>query len=310
MVAPADPHAPFQEYANPKSLVSAAWLSARLGTKGLVVIECDEDSVLYDIGHLPSAIRLNFNDDLTDSLTRDIIDGEQFAELMSTKGISRDDTIVLYGDKANWWAAYAYWVFKLFGHEDVRLLDGGRDAWMTEERDTSYMVPERPETEYSVTTRNDEQFRIFVSELKDIVEAGSKKHVIVDSRAEAEYNGITRSQTPTENEGVENRYSTAVSSAIDPHAHAARRHGHIPGAVNITWTSAVRPNMCFRSMDELKDAYSEIVEAHDIILYSHLGAQSALTWFVLTELLGATSVRHYDGSWAEWGNMVRMPVER
>ncbi|QNE89042.1 sulfurtransferase [Corynebacterium incognita] len=306
MAAPADPHQPFQDYAHPETLVSAPWLSARLGTKGLVVIECDEDSVLYDIGHLPSAIRLDFNKDLTDPVTRDIIDGEAFAALMSDKGIERDDTVVLYGDKANWWAAYAYWVFKLFGHEDVRLLDGGRDAWMTEERDTSFMVPERLTTDYPVVERNDNALRIFVAELKDRAD----DLAIVDTRAKGEYNGIVATDGLPDGEGVENRYSTSVSAAIDPHAHATMRHGHIPGAVNLPWDAAVFPNSCFRAMADLEELYAELDRGTETVLYSHLGAQSALVWFILTNLIGMDNVRHYDGSWAEWGNMVRMPIER
>lgn len=306
MAAPADPHQPFQDYAHPETLVSAPWLSARLGTKGLVVIECDEDSVLYDIGHLPSAIRLDFNKDLTDPVTRDIIDGAAFATLMSNKGIERDDTVVLYGDKANWWAAYAYWVFKLFGHEDVRLLDGGRDAWMTEERDTSFMVPERPATDYPVVERDDDALRIFVAELKD----RTGDLTVVDTRAKGEYNGIVATDGLPGGEGVENRYSTSVSTAIDPHAHATMRHGHIPGAINLPWDAATFPNSCFRAMADLEDLYSDLDRGEETVLYSHLGAQSALVWFILTNLLGMDKVRHYDGSWAEWGNMVRMPIER
>ena len=281
-----DPHAPFQDYADPSRVVSAPWLSARLGLKGLRVIEVDEDSLLYDIGHLPTAARINFHTELLDQVTRDVISAEAFAQLMRAKGIKRDDTIILYGDKNNWWAAYALWVFELFGHPDVRLLDGGRDAWMTEERDTSYMVPEHPESDYPLSPRNDDAYRAFVTRLDNLT--------LVDTRSPEEFRGAATEE------------STAGDSAYG----TTIRHGHIPGAINLQWNVSVHANGTFRSRTELDQAFAELNPQAPTALYSHLGAQSAHMWFVTKFLLGFDDVRNYDGSWAEWGNMVRMPIEK
>ena len=282
-----DPNPPFQEYAHPERLVSAPWLSARLGVKGLRVIEVDEDSLLYDIGHIPTATRINFQKELMDPTTRDLIDEQGFTELMRDKGIEREDTVVFYGDKSNWWAAFALWVFELYGHPDVRILDGGRDAWMSEERDTSFMVPDFPVSSYPEVTRDDTA-RIFVEELR-----GASAN-LVDTRSPEEYGGEA---ARTSGNG-ESPYGTTMT------------HGHIPGASNLEWDRAVYPNGCFRAHNELEINYGELEPATETVLYSHVGAQAAHTWFVLKYLLGFSSARVYDGSWAEWGNMVRMPVER
>lgn len=281
-----DPHAPFQDYANPSRVVSAPWLSARLGVNGLRVIEVDEDTLLYDIGHLPTATRINFHKELLNQLTRDVIDAEGFAALMQAKGIKRDDTVVLYGDKNNWWAAYALWVFELYGHPDVRLLDGGRDAWMAEERDISYMVPDFTPSDYPVSARGDEIHRAFVTHLDGLT--------LVDTRSPQEYHGQPTSGSTT----GDSPYGTTI------------RHGHIPGAVNLEWNAAVHANGVFRSRADLDKAYAQLDPQAPTAVYSHLGAQSAHSWFVTKFLLGFDDVRNYDGSWAEWGNMVRMPIER
>ncbi|WP_165241579.1 sulfurtransferase [Corynebacterium lizhenjunii] len=282
----ADPHPSFQEYAHPQRIVSAPWLSARLGVNGLRVIEVDEDALLYDIGHIPTATRINFHTELLDQRTRDVVGPEDFAQLMRSKGINRDDTVVLYGDKNNWWAAYALWVFELYGHPDVRLLDGGRDAWMSEERDTSYSVPEYPHSDYPLCPREESGLRVFVD--------GLDGHTLVDTRSPEEYRGEP----------------TSTSAAGDSDYGTTIRHGHIPGAVNIPWSVAVFPNSTFRARADLDVAYTQLDPTAPTVLYSHLGAQAAHTWFVLKFLLGFERVANYDGSWAEWGNMVRMPIER
>ncbi|GAB3942034.1 sulfurtransferase [Corynebacterium tapiri] len=283
MTIEADPSPEFAHYAHPEKVVSAAWLSARLGVKGLKVVESDEDSMLYNIGHLPGAVRIDWRTDLNDELTRDFIDGEAFARLMSEKGISRDDTVVIYGDKRNWWAAYTLWVFELFGHPDVRLLDGGRDAWMGEERDTTFDVPDYPRTDYPVVTRDDSTHRVFQDEVRQLL---GSDIALIDVREADEYAGKT-----SDNPGV-------------------LRTGHIPGAVSIPWGKCIHPNARFRSLDEIKQRYEQFDPATPTIVYDGLGDRSAHTWFVLRNLLGFENIRVYDGSWSEWGNLVRVPIAK
>lgn len=285
MAAPLDPHPLLQDYADPSSLVSAQWLSARLGTKGLKVVESDEDSLLYDIGHIAGAVRIDWRKDLNDPVTRDYISGEAFAALMNSKGIARDDTVVIYGDKHNWWAAFTFWVFKLFGHEDVRLLNGGRDAWMAEERETSFMVPDYPSANYPVIEREDVPIRIFVDEVRE--EKSSRS--VIDVRHPDEYEGRDSDTTPP----------TGVL-----------RRGHIPNAINIPWDKSVHPNSRFRSKEELETLYADVLGQDEIVTYCHGGERAAHAWFVLKYLLGHQNVKSYDGSWVEWGNMVRMPIVR
>ncbi|ALA67917.1 sulfurtransferase [Corynebacterium lactis] len=285
MVAPYDPHPIFQQYAHPERIVSSSWLAARLGTPGLKVVESDEDMLLYDIGHIPGAVRIDWHRDLNDPVMRDYISPEAFAELMSSKGISRDDTVVIYGDKSNWWAAYTLWVFELFGHPDVRLLNGGRDAWMTEERDTSFEVPDYPRTDYPVVQRNDEALRAYA---KDTLEAIGNTPLI-DVRTPEEYAGTRTHMIDYPQEGV-------------------LRGGHIPTAVNVPWNQSVHPNSRFRDREELEEIYAGVEQSSDTIVYCRIGERSAHTWFVLRYLLGYENVRNYDGSWVEWGNMIRMPI--
>lgn len=285
MPAPFDPHPNFAEYAHPEKLVSASWLSARLGTPGLRVVESDEDSLLYDIGHIAGAVRIDWLKDLNDVAVRDYIDGEAFAELMRSKGIHPDDTIVVYGDKSNWWAAFTMWVLELFGHKDVRLLNGGRDAWMAEERDTSYEVPEFPRSDYPVPTRDDKTIRVFVDGVLDHIGKGP----IIDTRSHEEYTGELRNMESYPQEGVQ-------------------RPGHVPTAVNVPWNLSVYPNSRFRSRAELDEIYKDFDPNDPTVVYCRIGDRSAHSWFVLTYLLGFNNVRNYDGSWVEWGNMVRMPI--
>jgi thiosulfate/3-mercaptopyruvate sulfurtransferase len=252
----ADPTPTFADYEHPDRLVSTQWLSAHIGTPGLKVVESDEDVLLYDVGHIPGAVKVDWHLDLNDPVERDYIDGEQFAALMSRKGISRDDTVVIYGDKSNWWAAYALWVFTLFGHEDVRLLDGGRDAWLAENRETTLDVPDSPVTEYPVVERDDAPIRAYASDV--LSSLGTIP--LIDVRSPAEYTG---------------------------------ERTHMPDYP-----------------EELDEIYGEIVAQEKVIAYCRIGERSSHTWFVLTHLLGHSSVRNYDGSWTEWGNAVRVPIAR
>lgn len=267
-----DPSPELHQYAHPERVVTSSWLGAKLGGPGLKVVESDSDSILYNIGHLPTAIRIDLHRDLGDPVCRDFLDGTAFARLMDEKGISRDDTVVIYGDESNLWASYTFWVFELFGHPDVRLLDGGREAWMQEERETSYGAPVGPSAGYPEITRDDRTQRIFVNEvLAD--RRGAKALQLLDLR--------------------------------EPEDFAA---GHIPGAVPVLSASTIRPNGRFRSRGELEEVFDILDPTAPVVTYCQTGERAAHLWFVLHHLIGRDHVRCYDGSWAEWGNMVRMPV--
>jgi len=282
---PADPSPALKDYAHPERLVTADWLSAHLGSKGLAIVESDEDVLLYDIGHIPGAVKIDWHTDLNDACVRDYIDGEQFAELMNRKGISRDDTVVIYGDKSNWWAAYALWVFTLFGHQDVRLLDGGRNLWISDGRDTTLDVPSKATTGYPVVERNDAAIRAY----KDDVLASLGHSTLIDVRSPQEYTGERTHMPDYPEEG-------------------ALRGGHIPTAVSVPWAKAAEDSGRFRSRAALEEVYSFVKPGDDIIAYCRIGERSSHTWFVLTYLLGIPGVRNYDGSWTEWGNTVRVPI--
>ncbi len=274
-------------YAHPERLVTADWLSAHLGTPGLKVVESDEDVLLYDIGHIPTAQKIDWHLHLNDPVTRDYIDGAAFAKLMSQKGISRDDTVVIYGDKSNWWAAYALWVFTLFGHPDVRLLDGGRDLWITDGRDVSLDQPEYPPTDYPVVERDDSVIRAFAAEVR--AKLGTQQ--LVDVRSPQEYTGERTHMPDYPEEG-------------------ALRGGHIPSALSIPWAKAARPNGRFLPRAGLDAVYADLDPAEPVTAYCRIGERSSHTWFVLKYLLGFDDVRNYDGSWTEWGNTVRAPIAR
>lgn len=282
-VAP-DPHPSLGSYAHPHRLVTTEWLSANIGARGLKIIEANEDTLLYDIGHVPGATKLDWRSDLNDPVTRDYIDGSRFTELMRAKGIDRDDTVVIYGDRGNTQAAHAAWVFTLFGHEDVRLLDGGRAAWISEGRDTTFEPDYPVRGDYPAVRRDDSTFRAF----REDVFAHLGKPVL-DVRSAEEYSGAQVLQ-PAAPEGT------------------ALRGGHIPSASNIPWSEALAADGRFRSRTELDDVYRALAGPREVIVYSRVGARSSHTWFVLTYLLGRHDVRNYDGSWTEWGNSVRMPI--
>ncbi|MFC9873551.1 sulfurtransferase [Nocardia salmonicida] len=281
-VAP-DPHPAFGSYAVPHRLVTTEWLSANIGVRGLRIIESNDDILLYDIGHVPGAVKIDWRGDLSDPVTRDYVDGERFTELMRAKGIERDDTIVIYGDRGNAQAAHTAWIFTLFGHEDVRLLDGGRDAWISEERDTTFDQPYPTPSDYPEVVRDDSTARAFREEV-----LGRLGKPLVDVRSAQEYSG------ELEDKPLNQEY-------------AALRGGHVPTAVNIPWTAAATIDGRFRSRADLDEVYGAL-PADDLVVYSRVGERSSHTWFVLTFLLGRRSVRNYDGSWIEWGNSVRVPI--
>jgi len=284
-----DPHAKFADYAHPERLVSTDWLAAHLGEPGLVVVESDEDILLYETGHIPGAVKIDWHTDLNDEVTRDYVDGAGFARLMSAKGIGRDTTVVLYGDKSNWWAAYALWVFTLFGHRDVRLLDGGRDKWIAEGRDLTREKPAPAPTDYPVVERDDAPIRAF---LPDVLDHLGKP--LIDVRSPEEYTGERTHMPAYPEEG-------------------ALRGGHIPTAASVPWARAAAEDGTFRNRAELEAIYLDgagLDEGDEVIAYCRIGERSSHTWFVLTHLLGFGNVRNYDGSWTEWGNAVRVPIAK
>jgi thiosulfate/3-mercaptopyruvate sulfurtransferase len=284
---PADPSPAFAAYAHPRRLVSTEWLSANIGNPQVKVIECNQDPMLYAIGHIPGAHRLDWRGEVNDPQVRDVVAGARFATLMRERGIARDDTIVLYGDQANCWAAYAAWVLTLFGHADVRLLDGGRDAWQHEGRETTLEPPWLlGAAGYPETGRDDRTVRVFADELRSAI--GSL--TLFDVRSPAEYAGD--------------------SDADGRHADRALRGGHIPGARNVPWRGALTADGRFRPAAQLRAIYTDVDPDAEVVLYCRTGEQSAHTWFVLTYLLGYPHVRVYDGSWAEWGNTIGTPIAK
>lgn len=291
MALPPDPNPRFQQFAHGDRLVSTEWLAQHLGEPGLVVVESDEDVLLYDTGHIPGAVKVDWHMDLNDPLVRDYLDGERFAELMSAKGIARDDTVVFYGDNHNWWAAYALWVFSLFGHPDVRLLDGGRARWIADGRPLETDVPRRPRTSYPRVERQDAPLRAFRRDVEDHLE---RKGKLVDVRSPQEYTGELLHMPDYPQEG-------------------SLRGGHIPGARNVPWKRAANDDGTFRTADELRAIYQDemgLTPDDDVVAYCRIGERSSHTWFVLRHLLGYPNVRNYDGSWTEWGNLVGAPIER
>jgi thiosulfate/3-mercaptopyruvate sulfurtransferase len=286
---PYDSAAKFAEYAHPEMVVTTEWVGSHLDDPDLVVAESDEDVLLYDTGHVPGAVKLDWHTELNDPVTRDYVDGAGFARLMSRKGINRDTTLVLYGDKNNWWAAYALWVCSLFGHPDLRLMDGGRAKWIAEGRPVSTDVPQRPQGIYPVIDRDDGQIRAFQDEV--LAHLGKP---MIDVRSAGEYTGELLHMPDYPQEG-------------------ALRGGHIPGARNIPWSRAAAEDATFRTRAELEAIYAgeaELRPDDDVVVYCRIGERSSHTWFVLHHLLGYPQVRNYDGSWTEWGNTVRVPITR
>jgi thiosulfate/3-mercaptopyruvate sulfurtransferase len=280
------------QFAHPERLVTTPWLAEHLGEPGLVVLESDEDVLLYDTGHIPGALKVDWFTELNDPVTRDYVDGERFAQVVGSKGIGRDTTVVLYGDKNNWWAAYALWVFRLFGHKDVRLLDGGRAKWIAEGRDLTTDVPTPAAADYPVVERDDAPIRAFKDDV--LAHLGDAGHPLIDVRSPQEYTGERTHMPEYPQEGT-------------------LRGGHIPGAQSVPWARAAADDATFKGRDELEGIYigeKGLKPGDDVIAYCRIGERSSHTWFVLTYLLGFENVRNYDGSWTEWGNSVRVPIVR
>ena len=278
-------------YAHPEVLVSADWVQARLDDPTLRLIESDEDVLLYDLGHIPGAQKIDWHTDLNDSLVRDYISREQFEALLRRLGIDESTTVVFYGDKSNWWATYAFWVFQLFGFTNSKVVDGGRAKWEAEGRPLSTDVPTYTPTQYKAGERNDAAIRAFKEETLAHSQA---KRPLIDVRSPDEFSGKKTHMPEYPQEGV-------------------LRGGHIPGAKSVPWARAANPDGTFKSADELRAIYegeAGLKKGDDVIAYCRIGERSSHTWFVLHEILGYEKVRNYDGSWTEYGSLVGVPVER
>lgn len=280
-----------ESYVHPEVLVSADWVEEHLNDPKVRIVESDEDVLLYDMGHIPGSVKIDWQGDLQDQLIRDYIDAEKFAAICSRAGISNDTTVVFYGDKSNWWACYAFWAFKLFGHADCRILNGGRKLWLDQNRPTTTEVPSYPPTKYTVGERDETKIRAFRDE---VLEHSKSGRPLLDVRSPKEFTGERTHMEDYPQEG-------------------SLRGGHIPGAVSVPWARAVNEDGTFKTAEELKAIYQGEVglkPGDDIVAYCRIGERSSLTWFVLTYLLGYEKVRNYDGSWCEWGNLVRAPIAK
>lgn len=282
----------FSAYATPDALVDTAWLAEHLDDPGLRLVESNEDVLLYDTGHIRGAVHIDWRADLNDPVQRDYIGPEKFAEVCRRGGIGPDTTVIFYGDKANWWACYALWVFRLFGHTRVKILDGGRDRWKSEGRPLTREKPRPPRVDYPVPARrNDAGIRAFFAEALAHSQA---RRPLIDVRSPGEFRGEITHMPEYPQEGV-------------------LRGGHIPGARSVPWKTAVNEDGTFKPAAELRRIYGETIglkPGDDIVAYCRIGERSSHTWFVLSYLLGYPKVRNYDGSWTEWGNMVRAPIEK
>jgi thiosulfate/3-mercaptopyruvate sulfurtransferase len=278
-----------QGYANPDVLVETDWVAAHLDDANVRLVESDEDVLLYEIGHIPGAVKLDWHTDQQSQLIRDFVTKEEFEQLMSARGIANDTTVVFYGDRNNWYAAYTYWLFKMYGHQDCRLMNGGRAKWEAEGRPYT-----REESSYPATKYTAQEADLSLRAFRDQVLAHMlDRKPLVDVRSPDEYTGKVIHMANYPQEG-------------------AQRAGHIPTAQNIPWATAANDDGTFKSAGQLREIYGGkgITPDQPVIAYCRIGERSAHTWFVLTQLLGYSDVRNYDGSWTEWGSLVRAPIER
>jgi thiosulfate/3-mercaptopyruvate sulfurtransferase len=279
-------------YVRPDVLVSTDWVAQHLNDPGIRVVESNEDPLLYSTGHIPGAVEVDWTRDLNDPVRRDYLGRSGFEALMRRIGATKDTTVVFYGDRNNWWASYALWVFQLFGHDKAKIMDGGRIKWAQEGRPLTRDVPQYPASDYQAQERDDQRVRAFRDQ---VLEHVGKHGKMIDVRSPAEYTGERLHMPEYPNEG-------------------ALRGGHIPGAKNVPWARAVNPDDgTFKTADELRAIYegeAKLDAKDDVIVYCRIGERSSHTWFVLTNLLGYERVRNYDGSWTEWGNLVGVPIER
>jgi thiosulfate/3-mercaptopyruvate sulfurtransferase len=270
-------------------LVDTDWVAEHLDDDGIRVVEVDENPALYAEAHIPGAIGFDWKQDLQDQVKRDFLGPQEFGELMGSRGISNDHTVLLYGDRNNWFAAYTYWYFKYYGHDDVKLINGPREKWIEEGRETTSDVPSYDAAKFEAKGA-DKDIRAWRDEVLDALDEDTK---LVDVRSPQEYSGELIAMAGYEQEG-------------------AQRGGHIPGAASVPWAQAVNEDGTFKSKDELEELYKSkgVLDGDPIIAYCRIGERSAHTWFVLHELLGKDDVKNYDGSWTEWGNMVNVPIEK
>ncbi|GHO55265.1 sulfurtransferase [Ktedonobacter robiniae] len=277
-------------YAHPEVLVETSWVAEHLEDGSIRIIEADEDVLLYEIGHIPGAVKLDWHVDVQDRLSRDFVDQQEFERLMSRWGITNDTMIVLYGDKNNWYACYSFWLFSMYGHTKMKIMNGGRTKWEAEKRPLTKAVPQITPSTYHAQPA-DEALRAY----REDVLAGLKNpgRRLVDVRSPQEYTGELIHMVNYPQEG-------------------AQRGGHIPGAKNIPWGTAANADGTFKSAEELRQIYGskDVTPDAEVVTYCRIGERSAYTWFVLTRLLGYPRVRNYDGSWTEWGNLVRSPIEK
>jgi thiosulfate/3-mercaptopyruvate sulfurtransferase len=285
-----DPRFKESGYANPDVLVSTDWVAEHLDDPNVRIVESDEDVLLYEMGHIPGAINLDWHTDLQDQVERDFLDKAGFEELLGKNGIANDTTVVFYGDRNNWYATYAYWLFKYYGHQDVRVMNGGRAKWEAEGRPMTREAPTYPEATYTAQ-EPDERIRAYRDDVLKQVKSGAP--ALVDVRSLPEYTGEVLHMAGYAQEG-------------------AQRGGHVLGAKSIPWATAANEDGTFKSPDQLKEIYAgkDITPDKNVIAYCRIGERSSHTWFVLRELLGYPDVRNYDGSWTEWGSMVGVPIAK